>query len=292
MGCFLACFGFSKKRRRRKPAYKGPSGDQSHGSYKPLDSDVSIISDNPNSSESQSSGKGKERSSLKIKKKVSFNLNVKTYEPLPSSDFSRYFLDSEEENTKESEKVPRYSDSVEPKTITYPSGHRYQNCSDIYDEDDDIKLEESDLDQDEEEDGDNEDEEVELDGGDEEIGQEVKWIDGEWADKTRSLADSLDQELNKLGLSESKAPPRDRSQYVFSVLNPVENLAQWKQVKTKLPPSRKQQRKENIGFPLIDNPSSKHSESFLKDIAVDASLSNWLQVSPKTLSITSSLQRR
>ncbi|GFY93093.1 hypothetical protein Acr_08g0014890 [Actinidia rufa] len=98
--------------------------------------------------------------------------------------------------------------------------------------------------------------------------------------------------------------PRDRSQYVFSVLKPIENLNQWKAVKARARKTehtiKQQQRKENKKaleqdeeqekLPLCRkypnaNPSSPFSYEpnsdrprppMQEDPAVDTSLSNWL----------------
>ncbi|KAA8527800.1 hypothetical protein F0562_035331 [Nyssa sinensis] len=335
MGCFLACFGYSKKRKRRKPSrdHVSPSSRfitgkflvfldvccfvqpykhnyhlgllQSHGSYQPLDSDVT---ENPIVSASEfRDKKPKEQLSSGIKKKVSFNLNVKTYEPLPRDDTTNYFSETDEgehcdkyeETAKES--VP-LSLSKGNSMGSYPSNYRYLNCRDSYDEEDGIKLEESDLDDD-----DNDEEE---DDGDSDVGDDQKMSQEELSDQFCSLSmesekrvpstqlgeDKMafraptDQELKKL---ESNRNARDRSQYVHSVLNPVENLTQWKAVKSKAAPPLKHQRKENMALvqeqqiPLsskqIVNVSSfdykadfSQSKSLMQDIAVDASLSNWL----------------
>lgn len=308
MGCFLACFGFSKKPKRRKPANKVLSPDQGHGSYKPLDSDVTTnldITDNPSKSDSEFSIKGKERSILRIKKKVSFNLNIKAYEPLPNHDFTSYLSESEEEKCEENkqETAKASNDSEASKTSSYPSNYRYQNCRDPYDEDDDIKLEESD-------DDDIDDGDEEYDG-DSDNSDNFKMCQEEFSeqfcslsmdsekrvtsvqlgdDKTNNLMPitaSLDQELKKLGLNHKAA--RDRSQYVFSVLNPVENLTQWKAVKAKATPPLKQQRKENIEL----EQEQQRIPLCRKPIAVDASLSTWLDPSfPDSTNVGTAMYRK
>ncbi|KAF4350488.1 hypothetical protein F8388_003293 [Cannabis sativa] len=101
MGCFLACFGFSHKRKIRKPAHKR------YGSYKPLDSSsitiVRLSSSHKNPitvGDFEPRHKTKEQQqeqkpSSKIRKKVRFNLNVQTYEPVSTSYDN--FLEKEEE---------------------------------------------------------------------------------------------------------------------------------------------------------------------------------------------------
>ncbi|KAK7820628.1 hypothetical protein CFP56_038648 [Quercus suber] len=110
--------------------------------------------------------------------------------------------------------------------------------------------------------------------------------------KKVSLTRLAKDKINVNPLSASNA--RDRSQYVHSVLNPIENLSQWKAVKAKTAPP-KHQRKENIELkeeplkfisskPILDplpfsNPSQ--SKPLMQEIAVDSSLSSWL-VLPKS----------
>ncbi|KAF9590981.1 hypothetical protein IFM89_000526 [Coptis chinensis] len=97
---------------------------------------------------------------------------------------------------------------------------------------------------------------------------------------------------------------RDRSQYVHSVLNPVENLAQWKVVKKRSKPPLIQQ-KENTNLdqelqipfslepifkvsPCSSSPKSDWSKSPKEELVVDASLSNWLGSSETTPSTKTS----
>ncbi|KAL2325067.1 hypothetical protein Fmac_024125 [Flemingia macrophylla] len=89
---------------------------------------------------------------------------------------------------------------------------------------------------------------------------------------------------------------RDRSTGMHSVLSPVENLTQWKAIKTKVASSSKHRRKENVpskqhtSLPLVSEASlnfspcslesnALQSKPLLPETAVDASLSNWL-ISP------------
>ncbi|PSS23910.1 Phosphatase and actin regulator like [Actinidia chinensis var. chinensis] len=293
MGCFLACFGFSKKRKRRKPANKIISGDKGHGSYKPLDSDLTLqldITEKPNNN-SDSEFSGKDGLSVRIKKKVSFNLNVKTYEPLPNCDFTSYFSESDDEKCEENQQEKALKSS-------YPSDYRYRNCRESSDEEeDDIKLEESDPEN--ESDEEHDDDCDSINGDDGRIVQEE-----EVSEKFCSL--SRESEQKNPGVNHMA--PRDRSQYVFSVLKPIENLNQWKAVKARARKTehtikqqqQQQQRKENKKaleqeeeqekLPLCRkypnaNPSSPFSYEpnsdrprppMQEDPAVDTSLSNWL----------------
>ncbi|KAK4856516.1 hypothetical protein QYF36_018390 [Acer negundo] len=309
MGCFLGCFGFSTKRKRRKSANRILPGYPRHGSYKPLDSSVSIILDikeNPINSDSELSNRLiKERSSIKIRKKVSFNLNVQTYEPL-SKDETSYHSDEEEEREKNGADAAKASvsavsgsDSSVSKMGSFPSNYRYQNCIDSYDDEGDMADIESDLDFDDD-DEDDEDEDEEYYSGnefDDEIRQKEfleqlnsqSMADEEKFNSHMQLTASKDGELKPV---ESIRNARNRSQYISSVLNPVENLTQWKAIKARTAPT-KHPRMENIALeqeqsvPFSLKPSSNlypfdleskynQSKPLLQEIAVNASLSNWL----------------
>ncbi|XP_022760329.1 uncharacterized protein LOC111306743 [Durio zibethinus] len=318
MGCFLGCFGISTKRKRRKPANRILPGDSKLVSYEPLDSSVSInldIPEEPISSSSQLSNKPKERSSIKIRKKVSFNLNVQTYEPIPAEETTTYqFLQSVEEKESENNgaeagkgSLPSLSegDSNSLQMGSYPTNYRYQNCRESYDEDDEMAFEECDLedddyfyDYDDEDDSDDGDKDVDdqkqrreesLDQFDSlnmesAKGASLVHLDEDKAKNQMPLSASTDGELKSFGCGNA----RIRSQYLCSVLNPVENTTKWKEIKARAAPAPKNRRKENIALeeePQIPfssklrsdcSPNYNQSKPLLQDIAVDASLSNWL----------------
>ena len=247
--------------------------------------------------------KPKERSSLRIRKKVSFNLNVTTYEPIPTDDNSTdKFLGSDEEKSwargkeeTEKERPSPEGESVASGMSSYPLNYRYHNCEDSFDEDEDLEYEENDLDDEDENDSDKDEDDDESDGGgnvdDLKTRQEftkfcsaptesqkrvtLTQMADEKTNNLMSLHASQDQQLKALGLNKNA---RDRSQYVYSVLNPVENLTQWKEIKAKSKPPLKNQRKENIA--IVQSPQApfnfKANKPLLLESPVDASLSNWL----------------
>ncbi|KAG8373201.1 hypothetical protein BUALT_Bualt12G0146400 [Buddleja alternifolia] len=277
MGCFLACFGFKNKKKRRKPSsrkHPSASGQQNLVSYIPLDSDHATINLDTTpkhiTSDSKIQEKPKEPSLSKIKKKVSFNLNVKAYEPLPNEDDISSYLESEN----------KWEFNKETIRTTYPPNYRYQNFNDSYDyeEDDDLIFEEDDFNFEE-----NEDSSTDEDGN---------GYSNESDDDEIPSQQDFPLKLNVSAKNESdseRGDARDRSRYALSVLNPVENLSQWKAVKGKA--ARLKPQKENIII-LEQEASSKklNSESFdfknkrnssvcvsqSSSILVDASLSNWL----------------
>ncbi|PON94823.1 FK506-binding nuclear-like protein [Trema orientale] len=268
MGCFLACFGLSHKRKRRKPAHKG------HGGYEPLDSSVTIVrlssAENPISTKAYSEPrhKHKEQPSSKIRKKVRFNPNVQTYEPISTS---YHFLEDEED-----EKLIRKGEEIADESLSTSKGsfnlnYRYQNCRDFYDEDDDIAFE-SDLYYDDDYNEEEDEDEDEYDGD----------ID---IDSQRVSQDEFSKELNSYSVSSDKNVSSDKSveekdTSAHSVLRPVENLTQWRAAKAKTA-SSKQPREENIS--LFQKSSCRTSlldsgkpYPLLQEIAVDSSLSSWL----------------
>ncbi|XVF62799.1 hypothetical protein PTKIN_Ptkin09bG0037300 [Pterospermum kingtungense] len=308
MGCFLGCFGISTKKKRRKQApNKILPGDSKLLSYEPLDSSVSSnldIPENPISSDSQLSSKPKERSSIKIRKKVSFNLNVQTYEPIPDEETTTYqFLQSVEEeeigkNGADTGKgsLPSVSegDSNSLQMGSYPANYRYQNCRESYDEEDEMTYGESDLEEEDDDyfyDYDDADDSNDGDKDDDRSRQTSEEIlvqlDEDKAKNKMPHCASTDGELKSLGSGNA----RIRSQYLCSVLNPVENTTQWKEIKAKAAAAAaptKHRRKENIALeedpeiPFTSNlrsscsPNCNQSKPLLQDIPVDASLSNWL----------------
>nr|XP_023920976.1 uncharacterized protein LOC112032450 [Quercus suber] len=226
------------------------------------------------------------------RKNVTFNLNVKTY------------------------------------ILSYPTNHRYQNCPDCEDED----LVESDFADDEEDEGGDNQTSVQEESSESlfslSIDSRKHVSENETGEKEVNspmpVHASSDKELKAIGLSPIA---RDRSQYVHPVLNPIENLTQWKAVQAKALTPIKYQEKENINLepyfniatsPQKENinlephfnretspePSFKQSKHNLKpkfndlksaehEVAVDTSLSSWLvesETTPKSSNSTNSVR--
>lgn len=291
MGCFLACFGLSNKRKRRKTLSNVLGRHQKYGNY-----EVLAIKEKSIVPYSDVRDGCKEKNSVKSKKKkVTFNLNVQIYEPNPAA---YQVLDNEEEENENKTAEPKGEGSA-ALTMRYPSNYRYYNCIDGCD-DDEIAHEESDIE-------DYDDDEFDDGGSDESLGndeaevydQDTKQkelsescyssVAQDWIKRNQMLLASNDTELK------SNSSGRDRSTNMHSVLIPVENLTQWKAIKAKVTTS-KHRRKENVpseentSVPKVSEASFHfspcslesdvlQSKPLLGEIAVDASLSNWL-VSP------------
>ena len=216
--------------------------------------------------------KTKEQPISKIRKKVRFNLNVQTYEPILTS---YHFLEDEEDEKMLRKDEETAEESLSTSRGSFNLNYRYQNCRDFYDEEDDIAFEDSDL---YDEDYNNKEDDDEYDG-DIDIGSQ------------RANRDGFSEECNSSSTSSEKKVSCDKpleekdNISMHSVLKPVENLTQWRAAKAKTAPS-KQERKENL--PLVqkascsqspidlDKPYRKQSKAPLQEIAVDSSLSSWL----------------
>uniref|UniRef100_A0A7N0TPQ1 Protein JASON n=1 Tax=Kalanchoe fedtschenkoi TaxID=63787 RepID=A0A7N0TPQ1_KALFE len=247
-----------------------------------------------------------DKSSSGGKKKVSFNSVVKTYEAVAAT---REVFDevlgreefSEKEKTEASAKSNKSNSLSEAGSNTsslgsYPQNHRYQNCRESDDEEDELDYEESDMAVDED-DGDLEEDEC-SDGDvltDSFFSMEST---GRISPRDRISPEIISQE-KKSGVTDSNHDIRGRDAYDQSVLNPVENLSQWKALKARGKPPLQPQ-KENSALDLQElpvisfssepnfNPAASfksklaHPEHQKQQMAVDASLSNWL-MSPEPI---------
>lgn len=266
MGCFLGCFGSSKDRKRRKQRYKVIPRDQNHKVQNLVQADVALvpsIHDKPSNSLPESRGKNEEPLSLSTRKKVTFDTNVTTYEHVQVYDSTESLLEKNENGEMFPKSPQTHSDSDIVNAVSYPPNYRYGNCIESDDEVEDSDHEEED---DDEDDYDYEDE----DGI---ICQEV------WSESipvppvpVPSTESSL---VDKVG---SNSNARDRSAYVIPVLNPVENLSQWKALKLKETPPLK---------PLNLRQQKENSSLNSAPPAVDSSLSNWLVNTPNNKGIGS-----
>ncbi|KAL3507575.1 hypothetical protein ACH5RR_032957 [Cinchona calisaya] len=305
MGCFLACFGFTKKRRRPKGSTKNVPGDQSCGKYVPLDSDVTLKLDCDEMQNSSATkfrdNKAKELTKAKMKKKVRFNLNVKTYERLPNDEISTCISEGEEktmweynqeETAGESMKYLNYEGNLMgSKFGLFPPNYRYQNCRDGYDEEDEIELEESDVDDDDDAD------ENDLDFDEDDIGKSYNY-------NSNSASVEEGEKVTSDQLADEKRSNRSQNVHL-SVLTPVENLTQWKEVKAKPRQQLKHQKeiimseqakhlpsltkKSSNPLALISSEILNHCNPRTQEVAVDASLSNWLVSSRTELNAKNSI---
>ncbi|RDX79925.1 Protein JASON, partial [Mucuna pruriens] len=276
MGCFFGCFG-SSKHRKHKHKVQG-NGSSSSKQVQPSVSLVQDCSKNAINPSPQLQDKTEEQLSVSSRKKVTFDSNVKTYEPVLVDEVEER---KSEEGGKEEVLAKSKSSSSEDSSVTstgsYPPNHRYQNCRDSDDEDEEIDYGDSDL-----SDGDDDDD----DDGIREECNEVSEDFGEDGMVATTAADQVfAEEVVDVKSIGSNLNARDRSVYVHSVLNPVENLTQWKAVKTKRTPQLRPQKENEFdvkepSFSL--NSETDTSKKLNREIPVDASLSNWLISSETT----------
>ncbi|CAA7017495.1 unnamed protein product [Microthlaspi erraticum] len=229
------------------------------------------------------------------RKRVTFDSNVKTYEHIAVEESNELFEEKKEEVKKQGQCSSEGSDITSNSSGSYPSNHRYQNCRDSDDEVEDVTdCDESDL-----EDDDDDELLCEEDYYNDDGNYEAKLHNWDKEVYTEEIADNvLDIERIEETSKGSIASGRDRSGYVNAVLNPIENLTQWKAVKSKGRSTtiQTQSRKENdqehkleASFSLPSsfslNKKSRDDETKkerCQEVAVDASLSTWLSSSSQT----------
>ncbi|KAK8966369.1 hypothetical protein KSP40_PGU008906 [Platanthera guangdongensis] len=281
MGCFLGCFKGSKDRKRsRKPKKSFPAAK-----VRRIPVLVSFIS----SRENQEQG-----AVANVRKKVTFDLNVTTFESATvHGDTNEFWEDDafernvkEQNSDKEEEKgKEELTDAL--KSVTYPPNHRYQNCESSDDEglcEEDENEEDKEIDFYEDNDSGCEAEEESYDSYFS-LPMENQVLHFQEVSSPKPTGEAAaERELLVL----SKGNVRDRSKYIHSVMNPVENSSHWKEVKVRRA-SLKNPNKENINESqtfIIPEPTMKpkklvttntNPDDFAKqEITVDASLSNWL----------------
>ncbi|KAL3604576.1 hypothetical protein D5086_005435 [Populus alba] len=295
MACFLACFGSSKERKRRRHSKVQPRVHRKEGYGSPVEATVSVVKDccpekpivSP-ASEIRDDG-SEEKLSLSTRKKVTFNSNVTTYDHVSVEESTDFTLgkedcgDKREGNEENIAKPSQSQSSSEDSSIasslcSYPPNHRYQNCRDS---DDEMGYEESDIDESDEE---------EEDGG---LDYDDVYEDDETAESTSRMTKLANEENDSDVMNSGLSGNRNFRDRRAAVLNPVENLSQWKIVKAKGKPPLRQQ-KENLTLDQEPRMSFSSEPGFKElafsfkakagqcnkkpdqEIAVDTSLSNWL----------------
>ncbi|KAM4108777.1 hypothetical protein ACJW30_03G071900 [Castanea mollissima] len=255
MVCFLACFGNCKRQKHRNLASLTPSTDQStHGvatepqKQDDIEEPISLISESKVPLE--------EPTNCGERKKVTFDLNVKTCEKLCTKEVINTLVESNEkkEGEKKEEKAAElksksFSDLIAANILSYPTNYRYQNCPDCEDED----LVKSDFADDEKDEGGDNQTSVQEESSESLFSLSIdsrKYVSAnETGEKEVNspmpVHASSDKELKTIGLSPIA---RDRSQYVHSVLNPIENLTQWKTVQATALTPIKNLEKESINL--------------------------------------------
>ncbi|XVF06425.1 hypothetical protein REPUB_Repub06bG0047100 [Reevesia pubescens] len=306
MGCFFVCFSASKNKKHQHLLANNAttSNDQKHEANEAVQSSKEEdfgIPFNPITVKKERLGDLLNNSG---KRKVTFDLNVKIHEELPVDSFENLLKNNEDKESEETKETARSSvfDLTTSNVVVKSQNNRYQNnCAESEDELEDLDLVVSDLD-DDNEDGKAENEpQLVIEESSEslfslsiESRKQVCEVESGEKEVTSSMTidKSPIEEVKPIGLNRTV---KDRGgQYVESVLNPVENLAQWKEVKAKTSiPLKPDQEKENINLeqefymPISPEPSLKFATFSSKlcsndqklvgqETAVDTSLSSWL----------------
>ncbi|CAN1279145.1 hypothetical protein LINPERPRIM_LOCUS16899 [Linum perenne] len=273
MGCLLGCLGIASRRRGRKLPTRILPRDHGLGSYEQLHSSGSA--DFVSTTLDSEQRKLKETLNSKIRKKVRFNLNVEAYEPIPSDSF---YQGDDEEDDEPHENGGKTLDSSSPTTdmASYPSNYRYRNCiysydeeeedeEDLYDDYSDLDSDEDLYDEEEAEDDQHNDIEELRRRTTKTIGTEEEEVSQHFSSLKVCPNSSIDPKERRSRWPEimnHQPNAQEKNQYTHSVLNPVENLAQWKEVKaqSKQQPEKRQM-KENTEVQLIPEAYNASSSS-------------------------------
>ncbi|KAK6164404.1 hypothetical protein DH2020_001268 [Rehmannia glutinosa] len=315
MGCFLGCFGGAKDQKRRKQRINRGSPQRQRNRVQNVQQENIITAEQSTAetittnlvSELRTKPEQVEQLSPSPKKRVTFDSNITTYEHVPVHES----LDSlpectaniEKENqedlktSSQSQSISEEGNSITSSVASYPPNHRYHNARDSDDEAEEYG--DSDLDDLDELD----DEDDYNDEYDEDIDARIS-VQDVWSESvlTASMesrtgnpsSQAISDEVESPMIFGSKTNGRDRSDYINSVLNPVENISQWKAAKSKGTHTLKPQKENLTNFeaprlsfsseptlPFSFKTKSDQKKNANQEIAVDASLSNWLS-SPET----------
>lgn len=205
---------------------------------------------------------------------------------------------NEEEKPKEME--PTLDNIALDKVGSYTPNNRYQNCRKSTDVYEDFGLEESNFEEDGDSEADDKGAVVQEESSESlfslSIDSRKQVCDADKGEKEVSspmpVSNFSEEKVKAIGLCRNAGK---RSQFGHSVLNPIENLTQWKEdVKEERPisPLVKHQDKENISLEpslKLKNHSSNAKLSEIKaaeqEVGVDTSLSSWLlgsETAPKS----------
>ncbi|KAG5548388.1 hypothetical protein RHGRI_013917 [Rhododendron griersonianum] len=197
---------------------------------------IEPIVDSKNKHEEKSVG-------IVVIKKVTFDLNVRAHEELPNQEVKNRSVELEngEENGNKKEATQdesqARSDSSMSSVFTYPPSHRYHNCTSSDDDGESEAMEflESDSDDNQESDSLFS---ISIESRNQISAPETDEKEVNSPIPARSLPEC---ELKSIGSNQN-----ERRKDLGSVLNPVENLTQWRASKSVKPMPSKDQEKENI----------------------------------------------
>ncbi|KAK6164424.1 hypothetical protein DH2020_001288 [Rehmannia glutinosa] len=285
MGCFLGCFGGAKDQKRRKQRINRGSPQRQRNRVQNVQQENIITAEQSTAetittnlvSELRTKPEQVEQLSPSPKKRVTFDSNITTYEHVPVHEcldsLPECTVNIEKENqedlktSSQSQSISEEGNSITSSVASYPPNHRYHNARDSDDEAEEYG--DSDLDDLDELD----DEDDYNDEYDEDIDARIS-VQDVWSESvlTASMesrtgnpsSQAISDEVESPMIFGSKTNARDRSDYINSVLNPVENISH-----------------SEPTLPFSFETKSDQKKNANQEIAVDASLSNWLS-SPET----------
>ncbi|KAG8082658.1 hypothetical protein GUJ93_ZPchr0014g47193 [Zizania palustris] len=215
---------------------------------------------------------GEHESCSSGKKKVTFDMNVTAYEKTT-------LADQEEEPPEHVNMVEVEAGKHMQKEVLLPENHRYRNCSDSEEEEEECT--EDDIygdDSDEEEDF--VDCKIDLVDEEEMYNEESKQESHEslfslpMSNDHRNDNEVSSPAPKSSGTSVEEQSPlikknnaRDRNHYVRPVLNPVQNLSQWKVVKAQVLPAKKLDKENVKSVPNIAASPGNYSK---REVSLDA----------------------
>ncbi|KAL6505247.1 hypothetical protein OROGR_025064 [Orobanche gracilis] len=318
MGCFPGCFGDAKDHSRRKHRVERGGPQSQRNRVQNVHQENLVIAEQSTNQtitndlvpELRTIPDIVEQTSPSPKKKVTFNSHVMAYEHVPSI---RESIDSLPERTTDVEKEERKDskashsifeedNSIISSVASYPPNHRYHNAIDSDDADADESEQYGYGDSDDDLDGEDYYDEYDEDIIDIKISSHDIWSKPVLTESVESRTGNSSrgamneevgspifpyEEIKTFG---SKTNARDRSDYINSVLTPVENITQWKAAKSKGTRVLKPQKENLTTAASFDPPPPRisfsseptfkkkpdQSKNANQEIAVDASLSNWL----------------
>ncbi|CDY32524.1 BnaA09g50720D [Brassica napus] len=275
MGCFPRCFGRRSNRRRqkRRESDQGKANNLSVEYAKPvhLSDRVSAVEEIIPKSSVIPITETCEESPSPTRKRVTFDSKVKTHDHIALQESVEELLQEEKQEvvpevnpSKAGQSSSEKSEVASNPSGSHPSNYRYENCRESDDEveEDELNCGESDLD-------------------------EEFYSDEAFSEDKLTKGVKIDAKLRRFNESVG-----DGNHNAQGVLNPVENLTQWKAAKSNGKTIQKQSQKENSNL-ISDQQDKKDSFSFgcgdsqtdeakkagNKELTVDASLSTWLSTS-------------
>ncbi|XP_013664835.2 uncharacterized protein LOC106369256 [Brassica napus] len=275
MGCFPRCFGRRSNRRRqkRRESDQGKANNLSVEYAKPvhLSDRVSAVEEIIPKSSVIPITETCEESPSPTRKRVTFDSKVKTHDHIALQESVEELLQEEKQEvvpevnpSKAGQSSSEKSEVASNPSGSHPSNYRYENCRESDDEveEDELNCGESDLD-------------------------EEFYSDEAFSEDKLTKGVKIDAKLRR-----SDESVGDGNHYAQGVLNPVENLTQWKSAKSNGKTMQKQSQKENSNNLISDQQDKKDSFCFgadspidepkkagNKELTVDASLSTWLSTS-------------